>query len=380
MVADKPLVNAKPLARPASRPATTVAPFAPRLGAPRPTTATRVPNRTAFQATSNRHVYASNYYGSSYSRYDCHRDVWCDYWSPWPRSCWWGGPSWTIGWYGGGCFNWSVSLGYPYWYCRTSYWYGCYGDAFWCGWSRPYYPASCYWWYPSTVYCPTYLYVPSTVYVPDTVYVTQTVAAEAPAEGAPAPTILAAGGVSDRVIVRQEGAGVEAQKLALAQKYVELGDFYFRDNRFRDAAEAFGKARAQAPNDATVHLVLADAVFADGDYHYAAFLVGEALRLDPTIASAATDKRSFYGDVKVFYAQMQALDAYLEKAPYDAQAHFVKGYNLHFSARRDDAKKAFQRVLEIEPGHRGAEAFLTAPEPGPASPAAQPADAPSEIR
>jgi tetratricopeptide (TPR) repeat protein len=114
-------------------------------------------------------------------------------------------------------------------------------------------------------------------------------------------------------------------------------------------------------------------VFADGDYHYAAFLVGEALRLDPTMASAATDKRTFYGDVKTFYAQMQALDVYLERAPYDAQAHFVKGYNLHFSARRDEARTSFQRVLEIEPGHRGAELFLAAP-------AAKPAEAPAEIR
>jgi len=375
VVSDQPAVRPKPLARPASRPADTVTTYAPRLGALRPTSATRVPNRTAFHSNDGRYTQGGRIYGTagSYYRDDCHRAVWCNYWNPWPRTCWWGGPSWSFGWYGGGCFSWSVSLWYPYWYCRSAYWNSCYYDAFWCGWSRPYYPASCYWWYPSTVYCPTYLYVPSTVYV------TQT-AVEAPAEGTPAPTIMTAGGVSDRVVVRHEGAGAEATNRSMAQKYVELGDFYFRDNRFRDAAEAYGKARAQVPDDASVHLVLADAVFADGDYHYAAFLVGEALRLDPAIASAATDKRTFYGDAKVFDAQMQALDAYLERAPFDAQAHFVKGYNLRFSARRDEAKNSFQRVFEIEPGHRGAEAFLTAPEPASAAPAATPAEAPTEIR
>jgi hypothetical protein len=85
-----------------------------------------------------------------------------------------------------------------------------------------------------------------------------------------------------------------------------------------------------------------------GDYHYAAFLIAEGLRLDPALASADTDKRTFYSDVKVFEAQVAgARGNYLEKKPYDAQAHLVRGYNLRFSGQPAGAQAAFRRVLEI---------------------------------
>ena len=59
----------------------------------------------------------------------------------------------------------------------------------------------------------------------------------------------------------------------------------------------------------------------------------------------------------------EAIRAYLAKAPYDAQAHFVRGYNLRFSGRPTEAAAAFRRVLEIAPDHRGAQAFLAVLEP-----------------
>ena len=101
-----------------------------------------------------------------------------------------------------------------------------------------------------------------------------------------------------------------ADALALAESYVELGDFYFQSSRYEDAAEAYAKARNYMPEDASVHLVLADAVFANGDYHYASFLVSEAVRLDPSIVTAETDKRTFYGRVAEFEAQLDALQRY----------------------------------------------------------------------
>jgi tetratricopeptide (TPR) repeat protein len=223
-----------------------------------------------------------------------------------------------------------------------------------------------YWWYPETVYCPTYLTVPSTVVViddregPDGELVSAP--APAPAGGVVRETIVAGGGIvgTARISDRPADATTEAMAIALAVKYVELGDFYFRADRFADAVEAYGKARSYAPDDASVHFVLADAAFANGDYHYAAFLIAEALRLDPSLAAADTDKRTFYTDAKVFDAQLLALDAYLEKKPYDAQAHLVRGYNLRFSAQPAAAQAAFRRVLEIAPDNRAAQTFLGA--------------------
>jgi tetratricopeptide (TPR) repeat protein len=207
--------------------------------------------------------------------------------------------------------------------------------------------SSSYWWYPSSTYCPTYLYVPSTVVVVDDGYygggTTEVIVDSGARERAPAPDA--------------EVAGMTA---SLAAKYVELGDYYFKAGRFTDAVGAYGKARSYAPDDASLHFVLADAVFADGDYLYAAFLIGEGLRMDPGLASASTDKRAFYGDASAFDAQMKALDRHLERRPDDALAHLLRGYNLRFSGRSVDAVVAFRRVLELDPANRSARTFLDA--------------------
>lgn len=354
---------------------------APRLGFPRSSNIAGGSNRI-LQPIANTYGAPRYTWGRSHGYGG---NVWNSWWDPCGR---WGGfgrgyPNYSFGgwgygygpygYYGGfggltyysncGSFGFGLSMWQPYWAWRNYYWNTCYSTAWWNTWSHPGYLSTGYWWYPSTVYCPTYLYVPNTVYVPPTttVNVPTTVVY---ASGGVAPTVVAGGSVvgSARAAVPGDVSS-DDMATALAVKYVDLGDFYFRAGRFDDAAEAYGKARSYAPDDASVHFVLADASFANGDYHYAAFLIAEAIRLEPTIVSASTDKRTFYGDVKAFDAHMAALDTYLAKQPYDAMAHLVRGYNLRFSGQDAEAQKAFARVLEIDPDHRAAKAFLAAMAP-----------------
>lgn len=242
---------------------------------------------------------------------------------------------------GSGNYYWHFNLFHP-WFCNTAHtWYGCHYDWWWHRSSCYGTYSSSYWWYPSSSYCPTYLYVPSSV-----VYYETRVVEEA----APAPAVVAA----------PAAAAKELAPRSLADKYLELGDFYFRGGRYDEAADAYARARTYAPADAGVHLVLADASFATGDYHFAAFLIKEALRLDPALAAVKFDKRTLYGDAKQFEAQMLELDRYLAEHPFDAMAHLVQGYNLLFSDRALSSVASFRRVLEISPGDAAAERFLVA--------------------
>lgn len=304
--------------------------------------------------------YRGYQHGGSYRR-DYWRDSYRGWWGPGHCDPWYGyrgglwiGSHWSS-------FAWGVSLWWPLWHYRSWYWDACYRDCWWDTWSRPYCVSTSYWWYPSTTYCPTYLYVPSTVVV-------RSYGPADEVEPAPVTTevVVAGGGVvgSARAGERRDDAGEAAEPetltAALAAKYVELGDFYFRAERFLDAIDAYGKARQYAPDDASVHFVLADAVFANGDYHYAAFLIGEAIRLDPTLAAASADKRTFYADAKVFDLQLAALERYVATRPYDAAAWLVFGYNLAFSGQPTRALEAFERVLTVDPAHRAATAFRDA--------------------
>lgn len=259
---------------------------------------------------------------------------------------------------GSGSFCWT--FGAPS--CYSTWWPGMYHGYGWydCTWNwwYPRHLRYSYWWWPSYCYLPTYLYYP--VY-PSTVVVVEGAGGSAGGE------VVVAGGATGSSVA------TEATPQQLAQKFVALGDFYFRENRFAEAADAYARARTYAPHDASLHFVLADAAFATGDYHFAAFLIGEALRLDPTMAHAVADKRRFYSDPAVFAAQMKTLQDYLKDKPYDAMAWLVLGYNLKFSEQADAAARAFRRVLEIDPAHEAATLFLAALEPG-SVPAPAPAD------
>lgn len=350
----------------------------PRTAAPRLT----MPRPAPLTAT----VRARNgYFGSCYqwNRPRWHvGSIWGGFWNP----CSYGSP-WSYGWsswgwganwgWGGDCgwtwglgiglnlgfpyynpFCWNVGAAAPYWAYRSAYWGWGYQNCWWNTWSQPYGVSTGYWWYPSTTYCPVYLSVPSSVVVVDDV-----VAADPAPTDAPATEVVVAGGgvVGSARAIESHGAESDAAGPdALATKYVELGDLYFRSGRYQEAAEAYARARGHAPKDASVHFVLADAAFANGDYHYAAFLIAEAVRLEPAIVTAVADKRAFYGDAKDFDAQLEALQRYCGDKPYDAWAQLVLGYNLAFSDRPTSAIAAFRRVLELDPGNPTARTFLDA--------------------
>ncbi len=284
----------------------------------------------------------------------CFGPVWDPCWSwssRWNSHCS-PGLTWCLG-INSGSFFWGWSSWLPL---------HCYRRAHWCGptylnvWWDP-----CYRSYYSPVWWPSYR-SPTYVYVYDE----------------PSSVVYVDGDAGGDETIVVNGGTRELPPAERARRYLDLGDFYFRDGRFKEAADAYAKARALVPDDASIHFVLADAQFALGDYHFAAYLINEALQLDPSLAFANTDKRLLYGDPAVFEKQIATLVRYLDEKPYDAMAHLVLGYNLKFSDQQKDAEKALRRVLEIDPGSIAAKPLLDAVlAPKPAVAPAAPAEAKS---
>jgi hypothetical protein len=290
---------------------------------------------------------SSQYYGYSYCGYPYYGYPYYGYGSCY-NPCW--NPCYGYGfWFGVGfgascwCPSWSWSYGY----------YSCWSDCWYDTYCYPSYWWNSYWWWPSSIYCPSWYYAG---YPTSSVVVVE--------RGEP-EQVVAAGRVTR-----------DPTPAELARQFVDLGDYYFKEARFADAVEAYTKAANHAPGDAPLQFLLADALFATGDYHHAAYRIVQALRLDPALATVDTDKRLAYGDLGLFERQMQTLMNYLAEKPYDAMAHLVLGYNLKFSGKPEDAKKAFQRVLEIDPTSAAAKTFLDAIEAARRA-AAPPAGAPA---
>ncbi len=307
----------------------------PRTNGRTPRISTRV-NRTVTRPRRSVRKYASHRYrygyGGSfgrnqYGRYHHHHSVlghllglgWCDYL---------GYNSWNHYAYDPFYCNYYVGYGYHHYHWRHHY-------------CNPLNYSN--WWYPSTYCPPSYIYINSrgdySAY-PSTVVIVDDTPAEEP-EAAP---------------VKAGKASLET----LIKRHVTLGDFYFKEGRYSEASESYLRALAYAPEDASIHFVLADALFALGDYHYAAFVIQKALRLDPAMAYAEADKRKFYTDKKEFEKHMATILSYLKEKPFDVAAHLVVGYNHKFSDQKAKAIVSFKRVLEIGPENNAAKLFLEA--------------------
>jgi cytochrome c-type biogenesis protein CcmH/NrfG len=240
----------------------------------------------------------------------------------------WGGGSGSDCWYNDpyGCNGWSGS------YCYSSCWWGWAWPCYW----ACYYP---YWWWCSYPYYGAYWYYPvaSTIVVesePQVVYVEQQ-----PAE------VQAAAAVGEGAVQQAPAAPGAVPLTIAAQRYLELGDRAFREGRYTDAVQFYAKAVEFAPDQGALYLVLADALFAAGDYHYGAYAIRRALELDPSLVETAVDKHSFYSDPALFDQQLAALERYLSEHSADRDARLVLALNYMFADRVTDAT----RVLEASP-------------------------------
>ena len=254
-------------------------------------------------------------------------------------NCYWGGGGW--GWGGGWLWGWSSYCWGSWW---NSYWYN--GGYWWPGscpsyyWYGPFYPS-----YTSIIY-QTVESNPQA----DVIYVYEEPQEEVYAEGP-----IAEG----EVVVAEDWAGgtpVPATNGSLnraADHYLTLGDQAFQESRFGDAVHFYAKAVEFSPQDGILYLILADALFATGDYHYAAYALRRAFELDTKLAMSVVDKHGFYADPVEFDRQIATLELYIQDHFLDDDARLVLAANYLFGGRPAESvdllENAFSREISSEP-------------------------------
>ncbi|MBI1379546.1 MAG: hypothetical protein GC161_00485 [Planctomycetaceae bacterium] len=241
-------------------------------------------------------------------------------------------------WGGGSYFSWSLGLGWcwsPYYWkyvCHPYTWHPAYG-----GYANYHYGYGAY--SPYSPVATTYVIYEAAQAAPTTVYVEA--AEPAPVEvvvESAAPSVRADAGFAPAApVATAVGEGVAAGSdtgLSLAaERYLTLGDRAFREARFADAVHFYARAAALAPREGVLQLVLADALFATGDYRYGAIALRRAFELDPMLFDTPLDKRTFYGDSKEFDRQIAVLETYVLDHPADMDARLVLATNFYFGGR-----------------------------------------------
>jgi hypothetical protein len=283
-----------------------------------------------------------------------------------PSSCCW--------WWGAGAHGWqnchNVCCASWWWWGCSSLWWPCWGPS----WGFAYWHNTCgFWGYGSPYYGDPYAYYYSAppVYYSTIIYEDRapdaasdtTASAEYPEDPASEPTRDATPAeANDEAYSESASAAVNTQRSATrpvaatpraATEYLGVGDRAFQDGRFSDAVYAYGRAAELAPEDALIHLVLSDALFATGDYHYCAFALRKALELDPSLVDTVVDKHSFYGDPSEFDRELALLERYVQEHFVDDDARLVLAANDLFANRPAQAadllESAFSAAVRESP-------------------------------
>lgn len=241
----------------------------------------------------------------------CYYDNGCS--SAW----WWGACSWL--WWGCSAFwwpCWGPSWGYGYWYGNYGYWGG----------GSPYYyaPYATYAYAPPPIYYSTVLYDSAPAVGGETVVTV--VDPNAPA-APPAADARAAG-------VRPPASSSPTRTVS---ESLALGDQAFREGRYNDAVLAYAKAVESWPNEGVLHLVFSDALFAAGEYHFAACALRRALELEPQLVVSVVDKHTFYGDARELDRHLAQLERFLETHFGDDDARLLLAANYLFAGRAAQA-------------------------------------------
>ena len=284
--------------------------------------------------------------GPEYYFNNCYWNTWGGhYGSPWGSwfcspflvgGYWWHN-CWYTGFYNYG-FGWNSRFGWNWgWGGRNAFWYGP---------SLPLATSIVYYDDPDPEVI--YIEVPSDDQVvyqdalpADEAYAT---AGVAPAGGSGVVPTPAVGGAQPDAL----DAGLERELGRAASYYLTQGDQAFRESRYGDAVHYYAKAVEFSPESGILYLVLSDALFATGDYRYAAFALKQAMEFDAELFDNVVDKRDFYADAAEFDTQVQVLEGYVDDHLLDMDARLVLASNYLFGGRPGAAIDLIQNPFSEE--------------------------------
>ena len=228
-------------------------------------------------------------------------------------------------------------------------WSQCYGFGW--GWNSCWWRPSCWspcygWSYPSWYWYPSVVWIDHDEPLVVERVVEREVVRETIIEVDATPP--AAPVAADARLVEPSAPEAVVQALhAAAKQHLDEGDRAFLEGRYADAVHHYARAVECSPQDGALHLVLADALFATGDYHYCAWSLRRAFELEPALFDAQVDKRGFYRDPAEFDRQLVLAEGFLEDHFLDDDARLVLAANYHWARRHGDCVALLESAFSV---------------------------------
>ncbi len=171
--------------------------------------------------------------------------------------------------------------------------------------------------------------------------------------------------------VAQAPAPVESSDEQAGYGLLDQARNAFKAKDYKNALKLTEQAVQKVPNDPVIHELGALCLFALGEYQKSAVVLNALLAVAPGMDW--TTLISLYSSSDEYTGQLRALEAHCKQNPNDSAAAFVLGYHYLVCGHADSAKKALERVLEVQPKDQVAKRMydaLTGGSQAPAAPAA----------
>lgn len=133
------------------------------------------------------------------------------------------------------------------------------------------------------------------------------------------------------------------------EEYERLGIRLLERAQYGRAVQAFRAAREAKPDSPYADYLLAQALFATGEYGECAQAIREGAVRNPDWAKVHVDVRSFYGDSRDLKEQVSKLEAHAKSNPDDQDAAFVLGYMAYFTRDYGRAEQVFDKLEKERP-------------------------------
>lgn len=146
-------------------------------------------------------------------------------------------------------------------------------------------------------------------------------------------------------------------ELAEASEFVSLGEEAFKAGRYEDALRNWQHTLVDNPDNGAVFLLMAQALFALGQYDASANTVQMAMQMLPEAewGNVVKNYTELYPNIQKYTDQIRAAEKARDEKPDDNAVRFLLGYHFGYLNYPKQAVRELDKALDIEPQDVGAQ-------------------------
>jgi tetratricopeptide (TPR) repeat protein len=166
-----------------------------------------------------------------------------------------------------------------------------------------------------------------------------------------APTVVA-----QSPIVAEEALQLASADAGDSEQFAAEGDASFKAGDYQAAARAWRHALVDDPENGTLVMLMAQALFASGSFDQAAGATQQAMMMLPEDqwGVVVSNYAELYPNVGDYTKQLRALEKSVRERPEDPALRFLTGFHYGYLGYPDDAVVQLAKVKKLAPQDQAA--------------------------